>query len=83
MKLLGWIGCVLLLLIGLGLAALSLGTFASLSSAAPLWLRSLGSVEQLLVSQLGTLGLGNFARAAVLGAAASALLGLSAYLKPR
>ncbi|WP_145975270.1 hypothetical protein [Deinococcus gobiensis] len=78
MRALAWILTLLLLLLGLGLAALALGAFASLNLAAPLWLRSLGTLGSL------ALGGGNgFTHAVVLSVLASAVLALAAYLKPR
>lgn len=78
MRALAWILTALLLLAGLGLGALALGSFAALNLAAPLWLRSLGTVSTLTLG-----GTGGFARALTLSLLASALLGLAAYLKPR
>ncbi|RJF71006.1 hypothetical protein D3875_04820 [Deinococcus cavernae] len=76
---------LMLLLVGLGLAfaALSLGTFAALTDNAPLWLRSLGSLENVLGVKLGLLGLPPFLRATVLAFVSSVLMGLAAYYKPR
>lgn len=74
---------VLLVLLGLVFAALSLGTFAALTENAPLWLRSLGSLENVLGVRLGTLGLPPFLRAILLAFVSSVLMGLAAYYKPR
>ncbi|KQR40900.1 hypothetical protein ASF71_01765 [Deinococcus sp. Leaf326] len=78
LRALAWILTVLLGVLGLGLAALALGAFASLNLAAPLWLRSLGTLSTLALG-----GAGGFAHAVTLSLLASALLGLAAYLKPR
>lgn len=77
LRALAWILTLLLLVLGLGLGALALGAFASLNLAAPLWLRSLGTLSTL------ALGGGGFTHAVALSLLASALLGLAAYLKPR
>ncbi|GGM00128.1 hypothetical protein [Deinococcus aerophilus] len=75
----------MLLLFGLALVlgALTLGAFAALGSGAPLWLRSLGSVEHSLSQQLGTGEWPDFTRALVLAVLTSAVVGLAAYVKPR
>lgn len=81
MRALSWILTLLLLVLGLGLGALALGAFASLNLAAPLWLRSLGTLSTLALG--GATPGGGFTHAVVLSLLASALLGLAAYLKPR
>ncbi|MFC5848057.1 hypothetical protein [Deinococcus petrolearius] len=78
MRTLAWVLTALLLLAGLGLGALALGAFAALNLAAPLWLRSLGTLSTLALG--GTVG---FTHAVGLSLLASALLGLATYLKPR
>lgn len=83
MRILNWLVMALLVLLAGALAALTLGTFASLVSDSPLWLRSLGSVEAALSSALGTASLPGFPRALALAVLSSGLLALAAYLKPR
>ena len=78
LRALAWLLTLLLLLLGLGLGALALGAFASLNLAAPLWLRSLGTLSSLALG-----GGGGFTHAVVLALLASAVLGLAAYFKPR
>ncbi|WP_102126577.1 hypothetical protein [Deinococcus planocerae] len=78
-----WGLVVVLALAALALAALTLGTFATLNPGAPLWLRSLGSVEGVLSAQAGLGEFGSFQRALGLMVLASLLAGLAAYLKPR
>lgn len=73
----------LLVLLGLVFGALSLGTFAALTDHAPLWLRSLGSLENAVGTQFGTMGLPPFFRAILLAFVSSVLMGLAAYYKPR
>lgn len=75
-----WAGIVLAALLTLVLAALTLGSFASLNPGAPLWLRSLGSVEGLLSAGLGLGGVPGFARALGLALLTSGLAGLVAAL---
>ncbi|BDP41460.1 hypothetical protein DAETH_14290 [Deinococcus aetherius] len=77
-------GLVLLLLLAVvALAALTLGVFATLNPNAPLWLRSLGSLEGVLSAQAGLGEWGGFDRAVALTVLTSLLAGLAAYLKPR
>lgn len=83
MRALTWLLTVMLIVFALGLAVLTLGAFASLGSGAPLWLRSVGSLEHVMSAQLGLGDLTNFARALGLAVLTSALAGLAAYLKPR
>lgn len=83
MRALRWLLVVGLALITLALAALTLGSFASLNPNAPLWLRSVGSVELLLSAQVGAAGLPGFTRAVALTLLTSVLAGLVAFLKPR
>ena len=83
MRTLSWLVMVLLVLLAGAFAALTLGTFASLMSDSPLWLRSLGSVEAALSGALGTAGVPGFTRALGLAVLSSGLLALAAYLKPR
>jgi hypothetical protein len=83
MLILRWVAVVLLALVTLGLAALTLGSFASLNPNAPLWLRSVGSVEALLSAGVGAGGVPGFTRAIVLTLLTSGLAGLAAFLKPR
>lgn len=73
----------LLALLALLFGALSLGTFAALTDNAPLWLRSLGSLENAIGVQLGTMGLPAFVRALLLAGISSTLMALAAYYKPR
>ncbi|WP_103129929.1 hypothetical protein [Deinococcus aerius] len=83
MRALRWLLVVGLALVTLALAALTLGSFASLNPNAPLWLRSVGSVELLLSAQVGAAGLPAFTRAVALTVLTSVLAGLVAFLKPR
>ncbi len=83
MRALAWLLTVVLIAFVLGLTALTLGAFASLGSGAPLWLRSVGSLEHAISGQLGLGSLTNFARALGLAVLTSALAGLAAYIKPR
>ncbi|WP_291426993.1 hypothetical protein [Deinococcus sp.] len=78
-----WLLCILLVLLGLGVAVLSVGAYAQLSSSAPLWLRSVGSIEGVIGAKIGTFGLPLFSRALLLSVLASALLGLATYLRPQ
>lgn len=64
------------LLLGLLLAALTLGIFAVLGGSGPLWLRSLGSLA------LGGPGPNGFVRGLVLLLLASAALGLATLRRP-
>lgn len=83
MRVLAWLLTAVLIALTLGLGALTLGAFASLGAGAPLWLRSVGSLEHALSAQLGLGGLTNFARSLALAVLTSALAGLTAYVKPR
>ncbi|EYB67624.1 hypothetical protein DEIPH_ctg033orf0031 [Deinococcus phoenicis] len=83
MRALRWAGVVLLTLLTLALAALTLGSFASLNPNAPLWLRSVGSVETILSRQAGAGGISSFGQAVGLTLLTSLLAGLTAFLKPR
>lgn len=83
MRALRWVGVVLLTLVTLALATLTLGSFASLNPNAPLWLRSVGSVELLLSTGMGAGGVPGFTRAVALTFLTSVLAGLVAFLKPR
>ncbi|MFB9992443.1 hypothetical protein ACFFLM_10745 [Deinococcus oregonensis] len=83
MRVVAWILTLLLLLFGLGLAALTLGAFAALSAGAPLWLRSVGSLESAMSAGLGWADVPGFTRALVLAVLTSAVVGLGAYIKPR
>lgn len=83
MRALAWLLTALLIVLALGLGVLTLGAFAALGSAAPLWLRSVGSLEHALSAQLGLSGVTHFARAAGLAVLSSALAALAAYVKPR
>lgn len=83
MRALRWVLVVVLALAALALAALTLGVFATLNPGAPLWLRSLGSVEGVLSAQVGLEGIGTYSRAVGLTLLTSLLAGLAAYLKPR
>ncbi|MEF2280011.1 hypothetical protein V3W47_17090 [Deinococcus sp. YIM 134068] len=73
----------MLVLMVAALAALTLGVFASLNPNAPLWLRSVGSLETVLSGQVGLGGVATFTRALGLMALTSLLAGLAAYCKPR
>ncbi len=83
MKAVQWLLTVLLTLLGLALSVLVLGTYSNMTTDAPLWLRSIGSVEGILSSRLGNFGLPLFVRALLLTVLASAVFGLAAYSKPR
>lgn len=82
-RVLMWFLTCLLLLLGLGLAALALGAFGNMSSGTPLWLRSLGSIEATVSTMIGNLGLQLFSRAMLLTVLASFVLALAVYIKPR
>ncbi|THF69157.1 hypothetical protein E7T06_13410 [Deinococcus sp. Arct2-2] len=83
MRVLAWILTLLLVLFGVGLAALTLGAFAALSAGAPLWLRSVGSLENAMSAGLGWADVPGFTRALVLAVLCSAVAALGAYIKPR
>lgn len=83
MRAVAWILTLLLLLFGVGLAALTLGAFAGLSAGAPLWLRSVGSVESAMSAGLGWADVPGFTRALALALVTSAVAALGAYIKPR
>ncbi|CAM3983961.1 hypothetical protein [Deinococcus frigens] len=83
MRAVAWLLTAVLIALALGLAVLTLGAFASLGSGAPLWLRSVGSLEHALSGQFGLGTLTHFARAVGLAVLTSALAGLAAYVKPR
>ncbi|WP_291425168.1 hypothetical protein [Deinococcus sp.] len=83
MRALMWLLCILLVLLGVGVALLSVGAYAQLGSNAPLWLRSVGPIEGVIGAKIGTLGLPLFNRALLLSVLASALLGLATYLRPQ
>lgn len=83
MRGLAWLVMFLLILLGLAFAALALGTFAALSSGAPLWLKAIGSLEGTLGFALGGTGLAPFWRAVTLALVSSLLFALAAYYKPR
>lgn len=74
---------LLLILLAILLGLIALGTFASLTDGAPLWLRSLGSLEGALGVRVGTFGLPPFVRAVILAVLASFVMALAAYCKPR
>lgn len=82
-RVLGWLAVLGLTLLTLGGAALTLGAFANLSPGAPLWLRTLGSVEGLLSGALGLGDLPGFWRAVGLSVITSVLAGLIALARPR
>ena len=83
MRFLAWLLVLVLVTLGGVLGALTLGVFASLVSDAPLWLRSLGSLEATISGSLGALRITGFRRALILAVLTSAVLGLAAYIKPR
>lgn len=83
MRFTAWLVAITLMVLVVVLALLTLGSFASLGSSAPLWLRSLGSVEAAIYAQVGLGHLPGFTRAIVLTMITSVLAGLSAYVKPR
>ncbi|WP_104990612.1 hypothetical protein [Deinococcus sp. NW-56] len=82
-RVLGWLAVVGLSLLTLGGAALTLGAFANLNPGAPLWLRTLGSVEALQAGALGVGDLPGFWRAVGLSVITSVLAGLIAFARPR
>lgn len=82
-KALGWLGFALLGLLTLALAVLTLGSFANLNPDAPLWLRSVGTLETLLTGQAGLGGTVGFARALSLTLLTSLFAALTASVKPR
>ena len=83
MKAVQWLLTVLLVLLGGLFSLLVLGAYSNMTSDAPLWLRSIGSLESVLSSSVGNYGLSLFTRALLLTVLASALFGLAAYIKPR
>ncbi|GAA5501967.1 hypothetical protein Dxin01_01706 [Deinococcus xinjiangensis] len=78
-----WLLMLLLVLLGLGLSFLMLGAYGNMVSDAPLWLRSVGSIEGMLSGKVGDFGLSLFARAILLTLVASLMFALAAYVKPR
>ncbi|MDB5045188.1 MAG: hypothetical protein JWQ08_1238 [Deinococcus sp.] len=83
MRIVAWILSLLLVVFALALAALTLGAFAALSAGAPLWLRSVGSLESAMSSGLGWAEVPQFTRALTLAVLTSAVAALGAYIKPR
>ena len=83
MTALKWLGFVLLFLVTLALAVFTLGSFANLNPNAPLWLRSVGTLETLLTGQAGLGRTAGFLRALGLTLLTSLLAALTAYVKPR
>ncbi|MCP2013485.1 ABC-type Fe3+ transport system permease subunit [Deinococcus sp. HSC-46F16] len=82
-RVLGWLAVLGLTLLTLGGAALTLGAFANLNPAAPLWLRTLGSVESLLSGSVGLGDVPGFWRAVGLSVVTSVLAALIALARPR
>lgn len=86
LRVLGAVLAALLLLLGLGLAALCLGRFAALGGGGPLWLGTLAAAE-LVVGQLifgdKYTAWDGFYRALGLALLASLCLGLSGWAWPR
>lgn len=82
-RVLGWLAVLGLTLLTLAGAALTLGAFANLNPGAPLWLRTLGSVEALLSGSLGLGDLPGFWRAVGLSVLSSVLAALIALARPR
>lgn len=80
---LSWLAVAGLILLTLAGAALTLGAFANLSPGAPLWLRTLGSVEALLSGSLGLGDVPGFSRAVGLTVLTSVLAALIALARPR
>lgn len=85
MRALLWVLTVVLFLIGLALAVLTMGAFASLvpNGGTSLWLRSLGGIETLLSARLNLDSLPGFTRATLMVIVTGLIFALSAYLKPR
>lgn len=83
MRFAAWIVFLLLLILVVVFALITLGAFASLSTGAPLWLRSFGSLEGAMYGQVGLGHLPGFTRALALTVLTSVLAGLAAYVKPR
>lgn len=70
-------------LIALGLAALTLGTFANLNPNSPLLLRSVGSIAGIVPQQLGLGGVPGFYLALGYCVLTSLVVGFATWLKPR
>ncbi len=83
MRVIGWMSTLLLVFVVIGLAALTLGAFGSLNQSAPLWVRSLGTLETALSEQMGITQLPSFTRAVTLMVVTSVCCGVAAYIKPR
>ncbi|GAA0520171.1 hypothetical protein [Deinococcus depolymerans] len=83
MRVLGWLLSLLLFAVTLGLALLSLGTFASLAGSGPLWLRSLGGLESTLAGVTGLRSLSGVGQALSLMVLTSLCAALATFLKPR
>lgn len=83
MRVAAWLAAAVLALMVVVLALVTLGAYAALTTGAPLWLRSFGSVETAVYDQLGLGGLPGFTRATILAVVTSVLAGVVAYLKPR
>jgi hypothetical protein len=82
-RVVAWILTLSLLVFGVGLAGLTLGAFAALSAGAPLWLRSVGTLESAMSAGLGWADVPGFTRALALAVLTSAVAALGAYIKPR
>lgn len=83
MRALRWLGFAVLALLTLLLAVLTLGSFAGLNPNAPLWLRSVGTLETLLLGQWGLKAGRGFGSAVGLTLLTSLLAAVTVYLKPR
>ncbi|WP_027461367.1 hypothetical protein [Deinococcus murrayi] len=82
-RVLGWLAVLGLTLLTLGGVALTLGAYATLNPAAPLWLRTLGGAEKLLSGALGLGDVPGFWRAVGLSVFTSGLAALLPLARPR
>lgn len=83
MHALNWGICILLTLLGCGVSLLCISTFASMGTDAPLWLRTLGSLETAMSQQIGIASIPPFTRALSLTILSSLIFGTAAFIKPR
>lgn len=83
MRALNWMAFGGLALLTLLLAVLTLGSYAGLNPNAPLWLRSVGMLEALLLGSWGSGGGRGFSGAVTLTLLTSLLAGVTVYFKPR
>lgn len=83
MHALNWGICILLVLLGCGVSLLCISTFASMGTDAPLWLRTLGSLENIISQKLTLSSIPTFTRAIGLTLLSSLFFGAAAFIKPR